>query len=141
MERRGNRQNHGALRAELRGNLHGALHRARVPGDHRLLRRIQICGRTNFSPPAATSAEYSPRLCPATKSGVNPFSASTRYTATEQVKIAGCVLAVSLRSASVPSKHNFEIEKPSALSASSKTAFAAGYFPASSLPIPGYCEA
>src|SRR5438876_6555420 len=103
--------------------------------------RTSCTASANFSAPAATSAEYSPRLCPATKSGVSPFSSSTRYTATEQVKIAGCVLAVSLRSSSVPSKHNFEIEKPSALSASSKTAFAAGYFPARSLPIPEYCEA
>src|SRR6266571_1602719 len=103
--------------------------------------RTSCTASANFSAPAATSAEYSPRLCPATKSGVSPFSSSTRYTATEQVKIAGCVFAVSLRSSSVPSKHNFEIEKPSALSASSKTAFAAGYFPARSLPIPEYCEA
>src|SRR5712692_7536845 len=103
--------------------------------------RTSCTASANFSPPAATSAEYSPRLCPATKSGVKPFSASTRNTATEQVKIAGCVLAVSLRSSSVPSKHILEIEKPRASSASLKTAFAAGYFPASSLPIPGYCEA
>src|SRR6266849_577020 len=103
--------------------------------------RTSCTASANFSAPAATSAEYSPRLCPATKSGARPFSASTRYTATEQVKIAGCVFAVSLRSSSVPSKHILEIEKPSALSASLKTAFAAGYFSASSLPIPGYCEA
>src|SRR5216683_6664579 len=103
--------------------------------------RTSCTASANFSPPAATSAEYSPRLCPATKSGVRPFSASTRDTAMEQVKIAGCVFAVSLRSSSVPSKHIFEIEKPSDLSASSKTAFAAGYFSASSLPMPGYCEA
>src|SRR5882724_131464 len=55
--------------------------------------------------------------------------------------MAGCVLAVSLSSSSVPSKHIFEIENPSALSASSKTALAAGYLSASSLPMPGYCEA
>src|SRR5207245_6102007 len=95
----------------------------------------------NFSDSAATSAEYSPRLCPATKSGCKPFSASTRCTATEQVKIAGCVLAVSLSSSSEPAKQIFEIEKPSAWSASSNTARAAGYFSASSLPIPGYCDA
>src|SRR5207253_3757209 len=103
--------------------------------------RTSSTASANFSAPAATSAEYSPRLCPATKSGVKPLSASTRTTATEHVKIAGCVFAVSLRSSSVPSKHIFEIEKPSVLSASPKTAFAAGYFSASSLPIPGYCEA
>src|ERR1700720_2652724 len=59
----------------------------------------------------------------------------------EQVRIAGCVLAVSFRSSSEPSKHIFEMENPSALSASSKTAFADGYISASSLPMPGYCEA
>src|SRR5690242_17314702 len=95
----------------------------------------------NFSEPAQTSAEYSPRLCPATKSASKPFSAKTRAAATETVKIAGCVLAVSFSSSSVPSKHSLEIEKPSALSASSKTDFATAHFSASSLPIPGYCEA
>src|ERR1700688_880586 len=95
----------------------------------------------NFSERAATSAEYSPRLWPATKSGASPFSSSTRYVAIEQVKIAGCVFAVSFRSSSEPSKHIFEMENPSALSASSKTALADGYISASSLPMPGYCEA
>src|ERR1700688_345554 len=95
----------------------------------------------NFSAPAATSAEYSPRLWPATKSGASPFSASTRNTATEHARIAGCVFAVSFSSSSEPSKHIFEIENPSALSASSKTALADGYISASSLPMPGYCEA
>src|ERR1700730_1555731 len=55
--------------------------------------------------------------------------------------MAGCVLAVSLSSSSEPSKHILEIEKPNALSASSKTARAAGYFSASSLPMPEYCDA
>src|SRR5580692_9482589 len=95
----------------------------------------------NFKLPAATRAEYSPRLWPATKSGVRPFSARTRWTATEQVRMAGCVLAVSLSSSSVPSMQILEMENPRALSASSKTARAAGYFSASSLPMPGYCEA
>src|SRR5437763_2185952 len=103
--------------------------------------RTNCTASANFREPAATRAEYSPRLCPATKSGARPFSASTRNTATEQVKIAGCVLAVSLSSSSVPSKQILEIEMPSALSASLKTALAAGYLSASSLPMPGYCEA
>src|SRR5882762_6877506 len=103
--------------------------------------RTNCTASENFSAPAATSPEYSPRLCPATKSGVIPFSASTRYTATEQVKIAGCVLAVCFSSSSPPAKHICEIENPSASSASSKTARAAGYFSASSLPMPGYCDA
>src|ERR1700720_1961408 len=103
--------------------------------------RMSCTASENFSAPAATSAEYSPKLCPATKSGVMPLSASTRYTATEHVNIAGCVLAVCFSSSSVPAKHIFEIENPKALSASSKTARADGYFSASSLPIPGYCDA
>src|SRR4029077_19670188 len=103
--------------------------------------RTNSTASENFSAPAATSPEYSPRLCPATKSGVMPFSASTRYTATEQVKIAGCVLAVCFSSSSLPAKHICEIENPRALSASSKTACADGYFSANSLPMPGYCDA
>src|SRR5216110_1275712 len=103
--------------------------------------RTSRTASATFKEPAATSAEYSPRLWPATKSGSKPFSARTRDTATAQVRMAGCVLAVSLSSSSVPSKHSLEIEKPSAWSASSKTDFAAEYFSASSLPMPGYCEA
>src|SRR5467141_206330 len=103
--------------------------------------RTNCTASENFSAPTATSAEYSPKLWPATKSGCMPFSARTLCTATEQVRIAGCVLAVCLRSSSVPTKHSCEIEKPSALSASSKTARAEGYFSASSLPMPGYCDA
>src|SRR5208283_5212356 len=93
----------------------------------------------NCSEPAATRAEYSPRLWPATKSAPMRFSESTHRAATETVRIAGCVLAVSFRSSSVPSKQILEMEKPKALSASSKMARAAGYFSASSLPMPEYC--
>src|SRR5215472_6959048 len=103
--------------------------------------RTSRTASANFREPTQTSAEYSPRLWPATKSGSKPFSASTRETATEQVRIAGCVLAVSLRSSSFPSKQSLEIEKPNALSASSKTPLAVAYLSASSLPMPGYCEA
>src|SRR5215467_1341517 len=103
--------------------------------------RTSRTASANFSEPAQTSAEYSPRLCPATKSGCNPFSASTRAAATETVRIAGCVLAVSFSSSSEPSKHSLETEKPSALSASSKTDFATEYFSANSLPMPGYWDA
>src|SRR5579862_3545790 len=70
-----------------------------------------------------------------------PFSASTRQAATDTVKIAGCVFAVSFSSSSVPAQHIAEIENPSALSASSNVARATGYISASSFPIPGYCEA
>ncbi len=61
-----------------------------------------------FRVPAATCAEYSPRLCPATKAGVVPFSRSTRSAATETVRIAGCVISVSLSFSSGPSKHSCE---------------------------------
>src|SRR6267143_2358472 len=61
--------------------------------------------------------------------------------ATETVSIAGWVFSVSFSASSEPSKHNCEIESPSAWSASVKTARAAGYFSASSLPIPEYCDA
>src|ERR1700734_4094399 len=45
--------------------------------------------------PAATCAEYSPRLCPATKRGLTPFSFTTRQAATDAVRIAGCVTSVN----------------------------------------------
>src|SRR2546427_5829102 len=61
--------------------------------------------------------------------------------ATETVSMAGWVFSVSFSASSEPSKHNCEIESPSAWSASVKTARAAGNFSASSLPIPGYCDA
>ena len=40
-------------------------------------RRTRRTASANDSAPAATSAEYSPRLCPATKSGRTPFSSRT----------------------------------------------------------------
>src|SRR5712692_746330 len=59
----------------------------------------------------------------------------------ETVRMAGCVFAVSLSSSSEPSKQMREMEKPSTRLASSKTARATGNFSASSLPMPGYCDA
>src|SRR5262249_45822106 len=90
--------------------------------------------------PAATSAEYSPSECPATKLGVTPFSASTRCAAIETVKIAGCVNSVSLSCSSGPSKQSFESEKPRASSASSKVCFAMENFSDKSRPMPTACE-
>jgi len=124
------RETTGALGTLLRGRFsNGALDGGPAcPGNHRLLRRIQISGRAhfgfggapckrqsptagdkpiiaaiaplasgdgflhigaaladqghgrqkNFSAPVATSAEYSPRLWPATKSGVTPFFSRAR---------------------------------------------------------------
>src|SRR5438094_2761285 len=54
--------------------------------------------------PAATRAEYSPRLWPATHSARAPRACSARKAATLVARIAGCVLAVSCSSASGPSK-------------------------------------
>src|SRR5580698_5455622 len=92
-------------------------------------------------PPAETSAEYSPRLWPATKSGVMPCLARVRNAATDTARMAGCVLAVSFSSSSVPSQHILKSSKPTAASASSKTPLASGKLSARSRPMPGYCEA
>src|SRR5208337_4358532 len=78
------------------------------------------------SVPAATCAEYSPRLCPATESGFRPFSCNTRHAATEAVRMAGCVISVSFSLSSGPSKQTCESLQPSASSASSKVRRATG---------------
>src|SRR5262245_52589038 len=91
--------------------------------------------------PAATSAEYSPKLCPATNAGaLTPASLNARNAATETVRIAGCVFSVNCKSSAGPSKQSREIAKPNASSASSKTRRATGNFSARSFPIPGACE-
>ena len=56
---------------------------------------------------------------------MTPCSASTAAAATVAVSTAGCVLAVRASSASGPSRHRRESEKPSASSASCQTAAAA----------------
>src|SRR5580704_6312771 len=89
-----------------------------------------------LSVPAATWAEYSPKLCPATKLGFKPFSHKTRQAAVDAVRIAGWVISVIRNFSSGPSKHNCDSLKPSASSASSKVWRATEYFSASSLPIP-----
>ena len=93
-----------------------------------------------FSVPAATWAEYSPRLCPATHAGFTPCSARTRQVATETVRIDGCVISVCRNSSSGPSKHKRESDIPSAASASSNVCRAIGYLSASSLPMPTACD-
>ena len=57
---------------------------------------------------AATSAVYSPRLCPAASAGdmFGRASAKARMHATECVSSAGCVWRVRLISAASPRKHN-----------------------------------
>src|SRR6266545_1390526 len=86
--------------------------------------------------PAITRAEYSPRLWPAVRSGVNPRSAQAAAAATLVARSAGCVLAVSWSSASGPSKHSRAISNPSASLASAYTAFAAADVSAKARPIP-----
>src|SRR5713226_2507443 len=95
----------------------------------------------NESDPAATKAEYSPRLCPATKSGVaKPVDSIARSAAMETVRIAGCVFSVNCNCSAGPLKQTSESANPSAASASSKTLLAAGKFSAKSFPMPAYCE-
>jgi hypothetical protein len=108
---------------------HDRGHRADARG-HRLLHEGPavthelLTASESFSEPAATSAEYSPRLCPATKSGARPLFREERDKwPPKHVRIAGCVLAVCFRSSSLTRRSTFcEIENPNALSASSKTA-------------------
>ena len=64
--------------------------------------RTSAHGVREASAPATTSAEYSPRLWPAARSGVRPRSASAAAAATLAVSTAGWVLAVSVSSASGP---------------------------------------
>jgi len=53
---------------------------------------------TKLNVPAATWAEYSPRLWPATNDGRMPRRSSSRNAAMLAVRIAGCVFSVSGRS-------------------------------------------
>ena len=92
--------------------------------------------------PAATSAEYSPKLCPATNAGASIPSASiARNAATETVRIAGCVFSVNCKSSAGPSKQSREIGKAQAHhQLLQRPVAAAGKFSARSFPIPGFCE-
>lgn len=93
--------------------------------------------------PAATSAEYSPRLWPATATGAPgtaPSSASARWMASEQVRSAGWVLVVRARSSSGPSQHNRVSSSPSTSSASSKVRRAAAERSAQARPMPTCCD-
>jgi hypothetical protein len=86
--------------------------------------------------PAATRAEYSPRLWPATKSGPTPRARRGRSAARLVARIAGWVLAVSFSSSSGPSKQRREIGKPRASSASANAARLSGKASARAFPIP-----
>ncbi len=91
--------------------------------------RTRRTASANGSAPAATLAEYSPSECPAAKAPPSSRSGKrarrSSKAATEWVRMAGCVLAVSFSSSSGPSKQSRESAKPSAASASSNTARAA----------------
>ncbi len=98
---------------------------------------------SSVSAPAATRAAYSPSEWPAATEGATPLAFRTSKTATECVRMAGCVTAVCLRSSSLPSKEVFEIDRPrgaSAASARSYTRFASGKASARSFPMPANCE-
>ena len=78
---------------------------------------------------AAISAAYSPSEWPARKAGravTVPASIAATSAAMLCVTSAGCVLTVRVSSSSGPSKQSVESAKPSASSAASKTARAAG---------------
>ena len=93
------------------------------------------------SAPAATSAEYSPRLCPATHVGRRSLSCvNTRHAATLVARIAGWVLCVRVSSASGPEKQICDSPKPRAASASANVCAAAGNRSANARPIPTVCE-
>ena len=88
--------------------------------------------------PDATKAEYSPRLRPATRSGLIPFSLNKRKIATEVVKIAGWVYFVSFSfssSLSIKARKSY----PKAWLASSKVALTVSYWSYKSRAIPSFC--
>ncbi len=95
------------------------------------------------SAPAATSAPYSPRLCPAAKdtSGARPSrSTSAASSAALVATSAGGVFSVSTSWSSGPSKHRRDRGSPSAASASSKAARAAAERSHTSRPMPTIWE-
>ena len=103
-------------------------------------RRTRRTASAKPSAPPTTSAEYSPRLWPAARSGVTPRSARAAAAATLAVSTAGWVLAVRASSSAGPSKQRRESGKPSAASASAHTARAPGEASARARPIPTSCE-
>ncbi len=95
----------------------------------------------SVSTPAAQSALYSPRLCPATKAAEParlspPSCSSTRSTAIDTAMIAGWAFSVSVSSVSEPSNISRDRCCDSAESTSSNTARAAGLAALSALPMP-----
>ena len=103
-------------------------------------RRTNCSALSKSSAPAATSAEYSPKLWPATTSGCKPCASSTRNTATLCVSRAGWATSVAVSSSAGPSLISRESSISSTASACSITAAAAGYCSATSAPMPTYCD-
>ena len=69
--------------------------------------RVSRTASAKASAPAATSALYSPRLCPATKAGEGRSGrsvCSTRSAATLVVRMAGCALLVAVSVSAGPLK-------------------------------------
>jgi hypothetical protein len=90
--------------------------------------------------PAATRAEYSPKLCPATTEGTMPFITRTLWIAVLTVRIQGWVLKVLFSSSAGPLKAISATLKPRALDASSNTSLASGKPSEISFPIPTYWD-
>jgi len=90
---------------------------------------------------AATSAEYSPRLCPAIAGGIAPpCLRQTRQVATPAVSMSGCVLSVSAMASSGPSWLSFHKSYPSTSDASANVSWMSGSAAASFASIPTDCE-
>ena len=67
-------------------------------------KRTSLIASAKFKAPAATSAAYSPRLCPASRAGIAPPAAChTRQAAISAASIAGWVLTVWLSRSAGPS--------------------------------------
>ncbi len=116
-------------------------------------RRTSRSAASKSSAPAATRAEYSPRLCPAIATaggkGGHPAAAKpaggsaaarARWMAVDTASSAGWVLAVRLSSSSGPSQQSRVSGQPRTASASASVARAAGEASAQALPIPTFCD-
>ena len=104
-------------------------------------RRTRRRASANPKAPAATSAEYSPRLCPAMATGASSGARTLkdRWMAIEVATSAGWVFSVSPSSSSGPSQQSRERGKPRAASASAKAARASGTAAAHARPMPTFC--
>src|SRR6185437_6324955 len=95
----------------------------------------------NGNAPAQTSAEYSPRLWPATCAGIGPPCARhTRHTATLAASNAGCVCSVLPSSSSGPFCESAQRSSPAPSEASSNASRTCGNSAASSASMPTDCE-